>query len=48
MNIPQAIATPDQESTEPSWIDEFHDLSVDELREMPHHLQLGFDLSALD
>ena len=48
MNMPQAIATTDIDTAPPSWIDEFHDLTVDELREMPHHLQLGMDLSILD
>lgn len=48
MNIPQAIASTEIDSVQPSWIDDLHDLTMDELREMPNHLQLGMDLSVLD
>ena len=30
------------------WIEDFDDLSVDDLRELPHSLQLGLDLSVFD
>ncbi|MEM7325803.1 MAG: hypothetical protein AAF531_22145 [Actinomycetota bacterium] len=35
-------------TAEPAWVDDFADLSVDDLRELPHHLQLGMDLSVFD
>lgn len=34
--------------TEPAWVDDFADLTVDDLRELPNHLQLGMDLSVFD
>jgi hypothetical protein len=30
------------------WMEDFDDLSVDDLRELPHHLQLGMDLSVYE
>ena len=30
------------------WMEDFHDLSVDDLRELPNHMQLGLDLSVFD
>jgi hypothetical protein len=33
---------------EPAWVDDFADLTVDDLRELPNHLQLGMDLSVFD
>lgn len=40
---------PDYErSTDLGWTEDFHDLTVDDLRELPPHLQLGLDLSVLD
>ena len=30
------------------WMEDFDDLTVDDLRELPHHLQLGLDLSVFD
>ncbi len=38
----------DPDRHQPSWIEDFADLSVDELRELPNHIQLGLDLSVLD
>ncbi len=35
-------------STALGWTEDFHDLTVEELRELPPHLQLGMDLSILD
>ena len=35
-------------NTEPTWVDDFADLTVDDLRELPPHLQLGMDLSVFD
>ncbi|MEM7271590.1 MAG: hypothetical protein AAF547_00795 [Actinomycetota bacterium] len=34
--------------SEPEWMDDFADLTVDDLRELPNHLQLGMDLSVFD
>lgn len=30
------------------WMEDFDDLTVDDLRELPHHMQLGMDLSVFD
>jgi hypothetical protein len=30
------------------WMEDFDDLTVDDLRELPNHLQLGLDLSVYD
>ena len=30
------------------WMEDFDDLSVDDLRELPNHMQLGLDLSVFD
>lgn len=30
------------------WVEEFDDMTVDELRELPNELQLGLDLSVFD
>jgi len=30
------------------WMEDFDDLTVDDLRELPHHLQLGLDLSVYE
>lgn len=35
-------------TAEPAWVDDFADLTVDDLRELPNHLQLGMDLSIFD
>jgi hypothetical protein len=31
-----------------AWVEEFDDLTVDELRELPNDVQLGLDLSVFD
>lgn len=38
----------DEEAQHFHWMEDFDDLSVDDLRELPHHLQLGMDLSVFD
>lgn len=38
----------DDSTHELHWMEDFDDLSVDELRELPHHLQLGMDLSVYE
>ena len=30
------------------WMEDFDDLTVDDLRELPHHLQLGLDLAVFE
>lgn len=30
------------------WMEDFDDLTVDDLRELPHHMQLGLDLSVFE
>ena len=38
----------DEDGQAPQWMEDFADLSVDDLRELPHHMQLGMDLSLFD
>jgi hypothetical protein len=40
----------DGDATHPDldWIETFDDLSMDDLRELPHSLQLGLDLSVFE
>ncbi len=48
MNIMQQVTTTDSDRSELPWMEDFEDLSVDELRELPNHMQLGLDLSVFD
>lgn len=38
----------DEDGHQLYWMEDFDDLTVDDLRELPHHLQLGLDLSVFD
>ena len=38
----------EDEGNQLQWMEDFHDLSVDDLRELPHQVQLGLDLSVFD
>ena len=38
----------DDERENLHWMEDFNDLTVDDLRELPHQVQLGLDLSVFD
>ncbi len=38
----------DDEGQNLHWMEDFNDLTVDDLRELPHQVQLGLDLSVFD
>ena len=38
----------DDEAQRLHWMEDFVDLTVDDLRELPHQVQLGLDLSVFD
>ncbi|MEL6985624.1 MAG: hypothetical protein AAFO29_24545 [Actinomycetota bacterium] len=38
----------DEDSHTLHWMEDFNDLTVDDLRELPHQVQLGLDLSVFD
>lgn len=38
----------DDEGHQLHWMEDFDDLTVDDLRELPHHLQLGMDLAVFE
>ncbi len=38
----------DEDGHQLHWMEDFDDLTVDDLRELPHNLQLGLDLSVYD
>ncbi|MEM9563488.1 MAG: hypothetical protein AAGA93_12765 [Actinomycetota bacterium] len=38
----------DEDSHDLHWMEDFDDLTVDDLRELPHSMQLGMDLSVFD
>ena len=38
----------DESGHELHWMEDFDDLTVDELRELPNRMQLGLDLSVFD
>lgn len=49
MNIMQQLNAADSDRTERiQWMEDFEDLSVDDLRELPNHMQLGLDLSVFE
>ncbi|MGH1492462.1 MAG: hypothetical protein ACRBK7_24250 [Acidimicrobiales bacterium] len=49
MHIAKQIETPDHDlPTQLHWMEDFDDLTVDDLRELPNHMQLGLDLSVFD
>lgn len=39
---------PNSELSEMSWVEDIHDLSFDELRELPSRVQMGIDLSIFE
>lgn len=38
----------DEDGQQLDWMEDFEDLTVDDLRELPHHVQLGMDLSVFE
>jgi hypothetical protein len=49
MNDRQHIAQRETDhATQLHWMEDFDDLSVDDLRELPNRMQLGLDLSVFD
>lgn len=47
-SVQQIDATDYDRPTQLQWMEDFEDLSVDDLRELPNHMQLGLDLSVFD
>lgn len=49
MNNIQPIEANDHDhQTQLHWMEDFNDLTVDDLRELPNHMQLGLDLSVFE
>ncbi len=47
-NVQQIDAADHDRPTQLHWMEDFDDLTVDDLRELPNHMQLGLDLSVFD
>lgn len=47
-NVQQIDAADNDRPTQLHWMEDFDDLTVDDLRELPNHMQLGLDLSVFD
>lgn len=47
-NAKQIETTESDLPTQLHWMEDFDDLTVDDLRELPNHMQLGMDLSVFD
>lgn len=47
-NAPQIETMDSDLPTQLHWMEDFDDLTVDDLRELPNHMQLGLDLSVFD
>ncbi len=45
---PQIDSAEYDRPTQLHWMEDFEDLTVDELRELPNRMQLGMDLSVFD
>ncbi len=49
MNSAQQFDAPEfDRPTQLHWMEDFDDLTVDELRELPNRMQLGLDLSVFE
>ncbi|MGB5760149.1 MAG: hypothetical protein WBM50_24755 [Acidimicrobiales bacterium] len=49
MNSVQLLETAEYDRpTQLHWMEDFDDLTVDELRELPNRMQLGLDLSVFE
>ena len=47
-NMQQIEASEYDRPAQLQWMEDFDDLTVDDLRELPNHMQLGLDLSVFD